>query len=137
VQLGQVAVRAREVVELRLLADPEYAERQQAEEPRQEPVRRGRQGAEQFSLRVDIGWLGRAKVEHQHRGREGENAVAQRLDSADVAAREGIVMVLHAATIAKDEARGQSAVAVPFALRSTRSFAICALRTQRQIFLGN
>ena len=81
-----------ELAELRLLGDPEDAERQQAEEPGQEPVRRGREGAEQFSLGVDVGWLGRAKVEHQHRRGKGENAVAQRLDAADVAAGEGIVM---------------------------------------------
>ena len=63
-------------------------------------MRRGRQTAEQFRLRVDIGGLGRAEIEHQHSRRESENAVAQRLDPADVAASEGIVMVLHEATIA-------------------------------------
>ena len=104
VQPGQVAVRARELAELRLLGDPEDAKRQQAEKPGHEPVRRGEKGAEQFSLRVDIGRLGRAEIEHQHRRRKGENAVAERLDAADVAASEGIVVVPHGATIATDEA---------------------------------
>ena len=90
VQPGQVAVRARELAELGLLGDPEDAERQQAEKPGHEPVRRGEQGAQQFRLRVDVGRLGRAEIEHQHRRREGEDAVAQRLDPADVAAGKGL-----------------------------------------------
>jgi hypothetical protein len=33
---------------------------------------------------VDIGWLGCVKVEHQNRRRNGENAVAERRDTADL-----------------------------------------------------
>ena len=39
---------------------------------------------EKFGLRVDIGWLGRVKVEHQNGRRDGENAVAERRDAADL-----------------------------------------------------
>ena len=41
---------------------------------------------EEFGLRVDVGWLGRVKVEHQNGRRDGEKAVAQRRDAADLAA---------------------------------------------------
>jgi hypothetical protein len=40
------------------------------------------------------------KVEHQNRRRNGENAVAQRCDAADLAAGQSVVVGLHGATIA-------------------------------------
>ena len=48
--------------------------------------RRRSQRAEEFGLGVDVGWLGRVKIEHQHRRGDSENAVAQRRDAADLAA---------------------------------------------------
>ena len=83
-QPSEVAIRTSELAELRLLAKPENAKRQAAQEPRQESRRGGSEGAEEFSLRVDIGWLGRVKVEHQNCRRDGENAVAERRDAADL-----------------------------------------------------
>ena len=92
---GKVAVRTVELAELRLLAEPEDAERQKAEQPRQEPWRRGRERMEEFGLRVDVGWLGGVKVEHQNGRRDGEKAVAQRRDAADLAAGQSVVVGLH------------------------------------------
>ena len=107
IEPGQVAVGALKLVERRLLADPEDTERHQAEEPGHQPRRGGPERAEQLRLGMDVGGVGRAKVEHQHRRGKGEYSVAQRFDSADVAAGEAIVMHLHRATIAMDAARGQ------------------------------
>src|ERR1700677_5301897 len=83
-QPGEVAIRTGELAELRLLANPEDAQRQAAQEPWQESRRRGRKRVEEFSLRVDIGCFGRVKVEHQNRRRNGENAIAERRDTADL-----------------------------------------------------
>ena len=41
---------------------------------------------QQFGLRVDVGWLGRVKVEHENSRRDGEEAVAERRDAAHFAA---------------------------------------------------
>ena len=89
-------------------------------------MRRGEERAEQFGLRVDIGWLRRAKVEDQHRRGKGEDAVAQRFDPADVAARIDVVMAPHGATIATAWARRQSCRGPP---RSASSRAICARKS--------
>ena len=59
-----------------------------------------KESAEEFDLRVDVGRLGRAEIEHQNSRGEGEDAVAQRLDPADVAARKSVVVGSHRATIA-------------------------------------
>src|SRR5260370_19766961 len=64
------------------------------------------------------------EVEHQHRRRESENAVAKPFNATDVVAGEAIVMRLHNATIAADEAEGQPTGAVPCALRSAMRRAI-------------
>ena len=45
-----------------------------------------RERMEEFGLGVDVGWLGRVKVEHQNGRRDGEKAVAERRDAADLAA---------------------------------------------------
>jgi hypothetical protein len=49
---------------------------------------------------MDIGWLGGVKVEHQNRRRNGENAIAERRDPADLFTGEGVVVGLHGVTIA-------------------------------------
>jgi hypothetical protein len=85
-QPGEVAIRAFELVELRLLAEPKDSERQEAQQPWQKPRRRAHQRMEEFGLRVDFGWLGRVKVEHQNGRRDGEEAVAERRYAADLAA---------------------------------------------------
>jgi hypothetical protein len=82
----EVAVRAFELVELRLLAEPEDAERQQAEQPGQKPRRRGCQRTKEFGLGVDVGGFGRVKVEHQNGRRNGEKAIAERRNAAHLAA---------------------------------------------------
>jgi hypothetical protein len=96
----EVAVRAFELVELRLLAEPEDAERQQAEQPGQKPRRGGRECVEEFGLGVNVRWLRRVKVEHQNGRRDGEETVAERRYAADLAAGQSVVVRLHAATIA-------------------------------------
>jgi hypothetical protein len=58
----------------------------------------GSEGAEQFGLRVDIGWLGCVKVEHQNRRRNSENAIAERRDSADLLAGYSVVVGPHDVT---------------------------------------
>ena len=49
---------------------------------------------------MDVGWLGRVKVEHQNGRRDGEQAVAERGDAAHLAAGQSIIVGLHGATIA-------------------------------------
>ncbi len=63
-------------------------------------MRRRNQRAEQLSLRVDIGRLRGAEIEHQHRGGESKNAVTQRFNAADIAAGEMVVVEPHGASIA-------------------------------------
>src|SRR5260370_40836369 len=69
------------------------------------------------------------EVEHQHRRRESENAVAKPFNATDVVAGEAIVMRLHNATIAAAEAEGQPTGAVPGALRSAMRRGIWARKS--------
>ena len=45
-------------------------------------------------------WLGRVEVEHQNGRRDGEEAIAERRDAADLAAGQSVVVGLHGVTIA-------------------------------------
>ena len=67
-----------------MLAKPEDAERQAAQEPWQKSRCGDRKRAQEFGFGVDIGRFGCVKVEHQNRRGNGENAIAERRDTADL-----------------------------------------------------
>ena len=68
----------RERIVLRLLADPENAERHEAHHKWYEPRRQDDQCLPEFAFRMNLPRVRRTDVEHQHRHGEGENAVAKR-----------------------------------------------------------
>ena len=64
---------------------------------------------EEIGLGVNIGWLGRVEVEHQNGRRDGEEAIAERRDAADLAAGQSVVMGLHGVNNRLRTEAGQSA----------------------------
>jgi len=74
---GKVAVGAREVVELRLLAVPENAEGEEAHEVHDQPRRESDERGGEPVLGMDGFARGDTQVKHQERHGEGEKAIAQ------------------------------------------------------------
>src|SRR5574337_1581155 len=94
-QPGEVAVHADKVRKLRLLPEPEDAERGEAHEP----GRRGRRDLDErrqeFTFGVNIGGLGGVDVEDEQRHGDGEDAVAQRRDAPELRPGDGVVVGRH------------------------------------------
>ena len=61
---------------------------------------------------MDVGWFGCVKVEHQNCRRNGENAIAERRDAANLFASQSVVMGRHGPTIAFELKRVNPARAV-------------------------
>jgi hypothetical protein len=84
-----------ELVELRLLADPEYAKRHHAQHPGQEARRERHERVRQIRFGMNVADLGRVNVEHDQGHRDGEHAVAKRRYTPDVPRGDAIVSVPH------------------------------------------
>ena len=95
-----VAVGARELIDLSLLSHPENAERHQAQQPGDDARRQRNEASPEFRLGMDIGFLGDVNLKHQHRHRKRENAIAQRRDAAGVPGGQTIVVSFHARSFA-------------------------------------
>ncbi len=86
----------RQRVVLGLLADPEDAQRHEAHDEGQQPGAEQPQRMREIGFAVDAGQRRRTDVEHQHRHREGEDAVGQRGQAFAVAAGDAVVERGHA-----------------------------------------
>jgi hypothetical protein len=94
VQPRQIAVGARQLIELRLLPDPENSESEKAHRVHDESRHERGEPGEQLPLAVHGADLRHANVEHQERHRECEHPVAQSREPLKRAARDAVVDVL-------------------------------------------
>ncbi len=92
---GEVAVGAREVVELRLLPGPEDAESEEAHQIHDEARCQPGDRAAQRGLAVNAAGVGNADVENEERHRDGEEPVAQRGKTFEALARDPVVERAH------------------------------------------
>src|SRR6185295_18968664 len=79
----EVAIGAVEMVEMRLLADPEYAERHEAEQICEKARPEAPDGRYQAGLGCDSFVSRDVDLHHDHRQRDREQTVAERSDSLD------------------------------------------------------
>jgi hypothetical protein len=91
IQPAQIAIRVLQMIEMRLLPDPENAEGHEAGEPRHDPRAESGEPPPKLSLRMDIDAFGNMNVEDQDSHGEGKNAVAQSGDPSDVLRGEAVV----------------------------------------------
>lgn len=88
----EIAVRAREVSELRFLANPEDAEGDEAHEIREQARREEEDGVPEIAFSVDGFGGGDAEVENEQSHRKGENSVAESGETLDASSRVAIVI---------------------------------------------
>ena len=94
---GQVTVGALEMIELRLLADPENAERQEAQHIGEHAGREVHERAKQGRVIGNAMRFGDMDLQHDERHGNGKEPVAQSCDALDAATRKGVIEFCHAA----------------------------------------
>ena len=94
---GEVAVCAREEVELRLLTHPKNAERHKGHRIGNETRQLSDEGCAQIAFSLDHARDRHVQVQDQQRHRKRKEAVAERRKTVQVLAREEVILDDHAA----------------------------------------
>ena len=92
---GKAALRALQIIQLRLLADPENAEREKTHQVHQQPRRNRNQAMPKIALAMDGFNRGRAQIKHKQRHGDGKDAVTQGGKPLHALAGDPIVSSVH------------------------------------------
>jgi len=96
---GEIAVGAGELIELRLLADPEDANGHYAHQKEKQPGRECDQHVPQIALGVHRVVGGNAEIEHEQCHGHGEDAVAEGGQAFDALSGNAVVKRVHPTTV--------------------------------------
>ena len=88
---GEMAIAAAEMIELRLLSDPEDSERQKTHHIDEDVRRHRNHGMLEIALAVDRICRRRPQVEHEQRHGDRENAVAQGREALDALCSDAVI----------------------------------------------
>src|SRR5579871_1317044 len=88
---GEVAIAALAMIELRLLAVPEDAERHEARQIHGKARREAGERQPEFALAVDAGGFGHADVDDEHGKGKSEDAVAEAGEPVEAASGEAVI----------------------------------------------
>ena len=104
---GEIAIGAREVVELRLLADPENTEGHHAHQKDKQARSERGQDMPEIALGVNGFGGGDPEIEHQQGHGYGENPVAERAEAFDALSGNAVVEGVHRKEFSPLPGRGQ------------------------------